>query len=166
MSYRPKGKHVSIDASAPRALGICDYTGFVFNRIDLVQQMEWRGNALVWNGFYVGRPYVDEPNQQERPPILPPDPVPVRDPRLQQPTIITWSGNYTAAWSALPVYDWISWSGSEDGIPCLPEDQRLALLQQGGNFGITNINNGSYSAQPLTQAQILQQLQQTHWGNS
>lgn len=84
MSYRPHGKHVSIDETSPKAVGICDKTGFIFNRKDLVKQMEWRGNALVWTGFLVGRPYVDEPNQQLRPPILPPDPVPVVMPRLEQ----------------------------------------------------------------------------------
>lgn len=100
MSYRPKGKHVSINDAAPQALGICDATGFVFKRIDLVREMQWRGNALIWTGFLVGRPYVDKPNEQLRPPIYPPDPVPVMFPRLPS-----------------------------DGVPALPEDQRLLLLQ-------------------------------------
>lgn len=130
MSHRPHGKHVLIDPSAPTALGICDYTGFVFERRDLVRQMEWRGNALVWNGFYVGKPYADEPNQQNRPPILPPDPVPVRDPRLQQPETITWSMGQSQIWSLLTVYDWTSWAGSDDGVIALPEAQRLRSLQQ------------------------------------
>jgi hypothetical protein len=130
MTYRPHGKHVRIDADSPKALGICDYTGFVHNRIDLVRQMEWRGNALVWTGFYVGKTYADRPNEQLRPPILPPDPVPVREPRLQQPTLVTWSNNQPAVWVQLPIYDWVSWSGSEDGIPCLPQRQRLLQLRQ------------------------------------
>lgn len=129
MSHRPHGKHVLIDSSSPSALGICDYTGFVFLRKDLVRQMEWRGNALVWTGFYVGKPYADVPNQQNRPPILPPDPIPVRDPRLQQPEIITWSQGQNQIWSLLTVYDWTSWSGSEDGVIAFPENQRLSLLQ-------------------------------------
>jgi len=129
MTYRPHGKHVNIDEDAPQALGICDYTGFVHKRSDLVRQMEWRGNAIVWTGFYVGRWYADKPNEQLRPPILPPDPVPIREPRLQQPTLVTWTNNQPAVWQLLPIYDWVSWSGSDDGIPCLPENQRLFLLQ-------------------------------------
>lgn len=129
MTYRPKGKHVQIDCSNPNALGICDYTGFVFNRKDLVRQMEWRGNALVWTGFYVGKPYIDKPNEQLRPPILPPDPVPVKEPRLQQPTTITWSVGQPQPWGQLTVFDWSGWAGSEDGIPAFPEDKRLTLLQ-------------------------------------
>lgn len=77
----PLGKRVSIDVKNPQALGICDKTGFVFMRKDLVRQMEWHGNALVWTGAYVGRPYVDKPNEQGRSPMLPPDPIPVPQPR-------------------------------------------------------------------------------------
>lgn len=129
MTCRPHGKHVSIDPDNPEALGICDYTGFVHMRKDLVQQMDWRGNALVWTGLYVGRDYADKPNEQLRPPILPPDPVPVLFPRVQQPTIVTFSTSSSQVWSKLTVYDWVSWSGSPDGMPCLPAAQRLSTLQ-------------------------------------
>lgn len=135
MTYRPKGKHVRIDADSPTALGICDYTGFVHNRHDLVRQMEWRGNAIVWTGFYVGKDYADVPNEQLRPPILPPDPVPTYEPRTQQPTVVTWSNGQPAIWGLLPIYDWVSWYGEEDGIPCYPINQRRALLQ---NFNWSN----------------------------
>jgi hypothetical protein len=129
MSNRPHGKHVRIDETAPRALGICDYTGFVHNRTDLVRQMEWRGNAIVWTGFYVGRQYADKPNEQLRPPILPPDPVPIREPRLKQPTIITWSIGQNTPWKDIKNFTWASWFGSSDGVPALTEPQRLTALQ-------------------------------------
>jgi hypothetical protein len=106
MSNRPHGQHVYIDDDYPQALGICDVTGFIFLRQDLVRQMEWRGNALVWTGLYVGRPYVSMPNEQNRPPISFPDPRAIIDPRPQIPI------------SSL--------------IPALPENQRLAQLQSLG----------------------------------
>ena len=84
MSYRPHGKHIFIDESAPFGLGICDKTQFVYQHKDLVKQMEWRGNALVWTGFMVGFDQVDTPNEQLRPPIFPPDPVPLLLPRVEQ----------------------------------------------------------------------------------
>ncbi len=134
MSYRPKGKHVAIDQSAPQALGICDFTGFVHRRVDLVRQMEWRGNAIVWTGFYVGKDYASKPNEQLRPPILPPDPVPVREPRLPQPSNMLWGSmsfpnESNPVWGNLPVYDWVSWSSSSDGDMCLPINQRREALQ-------------------------------------
>lgn len=85
MSDRPLGKHVTIDPNNPQALGICDYTGFVHLRKDLVKQMQWAGDALVWTGLYVGKDYLDKPDPQLRTPILPVDPVPVKEPRPPQP---------------------------------------------------------------------------------
>lgn len=82
-----KGKRVRIDPNNPEALGICDYTDFVFNRSDLVKQMEWRGNNLVWTGLMVGKPYVDVPNEQNRPPLVKNDPRPVKNPRVPQNTV-------------------------------------------------------------------------------
>ena len=163
MTYSPKGKLVSIDRNAPEALGICDYTKFVHMHKDLVKQMEWRGNALVWTGFYVGKSYADVPNAQLKTPILPPDPVPVRNPRLQQPTVITWSGNYNNSWSTLPVFSWNSWEGTQNAIPAVPETQRLSLLEAGGIFGAPSISTGTIFEPELTQAQVLQQLQQFQW---
>lgn len=163
MSYRPKGKHVSIDPSYPQALGICDKTGFVFNRKDLIRQMEWRGNALVWTGFYVGRCYADTPNEQLRNPILPPDPVPVAEPRLPQPNVITWTQGNSAPWTNTGIESWTSWSGSTDGITALPEATRLQYLQQ-GIIGTGIGGGGPLPATKLTEAQIEDELHDYHWG--
>lgn len=162
MSYRPHGKHVHVDSQSPKALGICDYTGFVFLRSDLLKQMEWRGNSLEWTGFYVGRPYLDVPNPQLKPPILPPDPIPVKDPRPPQGTTETFSSN------TLPVFSEITTPFNQignisDGAMGPSEGEKLTLLEQ-NNFPQL-ISNGGPPApnQSLTQAQILQQLQTTSW---
>jgi len=84
MSYRPHGKLVRIDSMSPKGLGICDKTQFICLHEDLVKQMEWRGNSLQWTGYMVHRDYVDKPNEQLRPPILAPDPVPLVNPRHEQ----------------------------------------------------------------------------------
>lgn len=92
MSYRPKGKYVSIDPDDPQAIGFCDKTGSPFLRKDLVKQMEWKGDSLVWTGFLVGKPFVDKPNEQFRTPIILQDPVPVKDPRPPQSDFYTPPG--------------------------------------------------------------------------
>jgi hypothetical protein len=84
---RWQGKYVKIDPSNPAALGVCDDSGFVFNHKDLVKQLEWRGNNLVWNGLMVGPPYVDKPQEQNRPPLVKADPYPVKNPRPVVPYI-------------------------------------------------------------------------------
>lgn len=162
MSDRPKGKHVFVDQDSPQALGICDKTGFVFKRIDLIRQMEWYGNQLKWTGFMVGKPYLDVPNEQLRPPILPPDPVPIKWPREQQPSAVYWA-NQAVPWSQLTVIDWASWSGTEDGTLAAPEAERLAALEAGQQSAIQFQSAGVPFTQQLTQSQVLQSLQTFNW---
>jgi hypothetical protein len=125
----PKGKYVNIDINNPDALGVCDYTGFIFNKRDLVKQMEWRGNALQWTGFMVGRPFLDVPNDQNRTPILPPDPVPVPLPRVMQDQPITWSQGLGVPWNQLNVYTWSTWGSISNGMAELSPQNNLAQLQ-------------------------------------
>jgi len=73
------GDYVRKDVIEP--IGTCDYSGFPFSRSDLVKQYEWRGNQLVWTGAIVGRPFVDEPNEQNRPPQIKGDPKALQNPR-------------------------------------------------------------------------------------
>lgn len=83
MSYsrKYKGKYVDINPDNPDALGICQRSGFIFNHKDLVKQMVWSGNTKVWTGLMVGKPFEDVLNQQNRPPTVKPDPVPIKDAR-------------------------------------------------------------------------------------
>ena len=62
------GDYVRKDVIEP--IGTCDYSGFPFSRSDLVKQYEWRGNQLVWTEALVGRPFLDAPNEQNRPPQI------------------------------------------------------------------------------------------------
>jgi hypothetical protein len=79
---RWKSKYVTITPTNPSGLGVCDRSGFTFNHKDLIKQMEWRGNNLVWTGLMVGPPFVDKPSQQNRPPIVKDDPKTLKNPRL------------------------------------------------------------------------------------
>ncbi len=83
MSYsrKYKGKYVDIDSDNPQTVGVCDRTGFVFNHKDLVKQMQWSGNSIVWTGLWVGKPFLDVLNEQNRPPITKVDPEVVKDPK-------------------------------------------------------------------------------------
>ena len=74
-----RGAYVKKGSKEP--VGVCDFSGFWFSKSDLVKQMEYRGNALVWTGFMVGRPFLDIPNQQARPPLVKNDPKVVTNPR-------------------------------------------------------------------------------------
>jgi hypothetical protein len=93
---RWKSKYVTITPKNPSGLGVCDRSGFTFNHKDLVKQMEWRGNNLVWTGLMVGPPFIDVPSQQNRPPIVKNDPKTLKNPRLPK-DYISPEGNPVAA---------------------------------------------------------------------
>lgn len=93
-----KSKYVSVNLEDIDAVGMCDISGFMFNRKDMHKQMEWRGDSLAWNGLIVGAPFLDEPNGALRPPPIDTDPKPVKNPRPPFPYLDPESpqaGTYT-----------------------------------------------------------------------
>ena len=125
MKFKPVKQVGYTDPQNPEALGICDISGQVFKRKDLLPQMEWRGDSLQWTGYYVGRPFLDKPNEQGRPPHIPPDPVPVKNPRTKQPSIVTWSSGVTTTFGNLPYPTFGSFGSISDGrlAPSVPESE-------------------------------------------
>lgn len=125
----PKGKYVNIDVRNPEALGMCDYSNFVGMRKDLVRQMEWRGDGLVWTGLLVNRVFADIPNEQGRSPILPPDPIPIVQARPQFIQYMTWSNNPLPTWSLNTYFPLASLDNNEGGVLASSEAQRVESLQ-------------------------------------
>lgn len=80
MGWRAHG-HARVNPNWPEAFAVCDRCYKLFNRVDLRNEMEWRGPRLMPTGYRVCRHCEDIPQQQFRPRILPPDPVPIIDPR-------------------------------------------------------------------------------------
>lgn len=168
MSFQ-KGRYVTIDPHDSHALGICDRTGFVHNRRDLVPEMEYRGNALCWTGFYVGPDFVDVPNPQATNPVLPSDPEPVFDPRPQQNTFITWSQSYDIPWNETdaahsPVGTWDDWNGAIDGTPAVTRQAAYDSLKTGIKATVPIIPGYIDPPEQLTQAEVRASLQNVHWG--
>jgi hypothetical protein len=142
------GKYVSVKPYSRQAFGICDRTGYLFDRKDLVKQRVWAGDKLVWTGLWVGKPFLDIPNQQSRPPLLGPDPVPIPFPRPPLVTQIPWEQIRDEAWE-FQGFPWeeektsptsqidetlTGWGAPTDAEEALPGKDRQALLQQ-ATFG-------------------------------
>lgn len=72
-----------VDPGSPNAFGVCDECSGWFNLEDLVKQDEWTGTAITWQGTLVCQPCYTEPQEQLRAIRLPPDPIPVSNPRLE-----------------------------------------------------------------------------------
>lgn len=70
-----------ISARAPRALGICQRCGFMYNLDDLQWQWDWQQGPRLFNlRAKVCRTCLDTPQENGRTIVLPPDPVPVTYP--------------------------------------------------------------------------------------
>lgn len=86
MGYASQSGRARTNPNSPSAFGCCDRCGVWRNLNDLVFQFDYRGPRLANLRIKVcketGR-CNDVPFQHWRPVITPPDPVPVRDPRLE-----------------------------------------------------------------------------------
>ncbi len=107
---RPTGR-ARVDSNNPRAFGICDRCGFLFQLAELQWQYQWAGNQLTNIRVLVctGVNCYDRPNEQLRTIILPSDPVPVLNARVpnyayeEYTVIITQFGDLKGPpWAAGP----------------------------------------------------------------
>lgn len=83
MGYASQAGRARTNASNPQAHAICDRCGFRYNRADLKWQYDWRGASLANIRILVCNHCYDAPQQQLRAIVLPADPVPVDNPRIQ-----------------------------------------------------------------------------------
>lgn len=78
---RPHGR-ASISARAPRATAICDRCGFMYNHDQLQWQWDWQQGPRLFNlRILVCPTCLDVPQESGRTIVLPPDPVPIANPR-------------------------------------------------------------------------------------
>lgn len=81
--WHPTGR-ARVSARNPQAHAICDRCGFRYNRVNLRAQQQWNGLKLQTYNILVCKKCWDEPQIQLRTIIIPPDPLPVLNPRPEQ----------------------------------------------------------------------------------
>ena len=86
MVWRPTG-HARVDPTSPQAWATCDLCGALYNHVDLSWQFEWAGNQLINQRTLRCEDCLDIPQEQLRAIILPPDPVPILNPRPEPYTL-------------------------------------------------------------------------------
>ena len=109
MGYASRSGHAVTNPQHPRAFGVCDACGFWFNHHKLRYAVEWQGTQLVNLRFLVCERCWDKPNDQLRAKIVPPDPVPIRDPRPENqlyPRNVSHLGVETTPGSAIATEIW------------------------------------------------------------
>ena len=83
MGYASKAGRARTDASNPQAHAICDRCGFRYNHVNLRWQFDWRGASLMNIRLLVCDTCYDAPQEQLRAIVVPADPVPIDQPRIQ-----------------------------------------------------------------------------------
>jgi hypothetical protein len=80
MAYRPHGR-ATTNSTHPETAGMCDRCYLMWDLRKLRFQYDWRGPSLQNLGIRVCPICYDQPSDQLRPIVLPPDPDPVFQPR-------------------------------------------------------------------------------------
>ena len=83
MGYASKSGRARTDARNPQAFGVCDRCAIWYNRVNLTWQYDWAGASLVNKRILVCRTCYDTPQNQLRAIIIPADPVPIVNPRVE-----------------------------------------------------------------------------------
>jgi hypothetical protein len=121
MAYASKAGFARTNATNPQAHAICDRCGFRYNFVDLQWQFDWRGASLQNIRILVCRDCLDTPQEQLRAIVVPADPTPIMNARVE--TFQEASTDYITL-SAPTVYDPLT------GIP-IP--QTITITTQDGS---------------------------------
>lgn len=113
----------SVSSRNPRAFGICDRCGFLYNHNRLQWQYDYGGAGLINLRILVCNDCNDVPQNQLRAIVLPADPVPIMNPRVQD-YVAAETDNVTT--SGATVYDPVT------GIP-IPSTTNI-VTQNGQNM--------------------------------
>lgn len=100
-------KRTLVDPNNPRAWGTDDRSGFVGNHEDMVWQWDWAGPSIIKKNVLIYPDQLDKPQRQLGSLVLPPDPVPVLNARVEPyPIDERWStmAEGSNQHGAIPIY--------------------------------------------------------------
>ena len=83
MAYASQSGRAFTDPSNPRAFGVCDRCAIWYNHDRLRWQYDWAGASIINKRILVCDTCYDNPQEQLRAIVLPADPVPVMNPRVE-----------------------------------------------------------------------------------
>jgi len=88
------GKYTKTSKNNPQAVGLCDYSGALCRRVDMVKQKQYAGQGLIDTGLLINPKYADVPNPQSMTPLFKLDPVPIVNARPDPQTFDQNQSNY------------------------------------------------------------------------
>ena len=118
-----------VSSRNPRAFAICDRCGFLYNHVNLQFQYDWAGASLINKRMLVCNECNDVPQSQLRAIVVPADPVPIQNPRIQDYAAAETNTRATSGQNAVNL---------KTGIPVvngdtrITEDDKVRVTQQTG----------------------------------
>ena len=83
MAWASRSGRARTSSRNPQAFAVCDRCGIWYNHVNLRWQYDWRGASLQNLRLLVCNSCYDEPQSQLRAIVVPADPVPIVNPRVQ-----------------------------------------------------------------------------------
>jgi hypothetical protein len=83
MGYASRSGRATTSATNPRAFAVCDRCAFWYNHDQLKFQYDWAGASLINKRILVCNTCYDTPQEQLRAIIIPADPMPIINPRVE-----------------------------------------------------------------------------------
>lgn len=130
MGYASKLGRARVSATNPQAAAICDRCGFVFNHVDLKFQFDYAGAGLYNKRILVCDRCDDDAQPQMKAIVLPPDPVPVLNPRPQDYSLANNDYRVTSGQDVIDPVTGINIPGSDNRIT---EDKDYRIIQKNGD---------------------------------
>jgi len=141
MGYASLSGRAKTSATNPQAHAICDRCGFRYNLVNLRWQYDWRGTSLQNIRLLVCNPCYDEPQQQLRAIVVPADPVPVANPRVQDFVTAETNNRYTSGGDTVD---------PTTNIPVIGGDNRITMDDNDRVTQTTGEPPGGLNQQPGT----------------
>lgn len=141
MGYASQSGRARTDARNPRAHAICDRCGFRYNHYQLSWQYDWAGASLINKRILVCNTCYDEPQQQLRAIVVPADPVPILNPRLQDFVTAETNTRFTSGQNT---------TDPTTNIPIIAGDTRITQDDNDRVTQMTGESPGSLNQQPGT----------------
>lgn len=152
MGYASQAGRARTNAANPQAHAICDRCGFRYNFVDLMWQFEWRGATLQNIKILVCNSCLDRPQENIRAIVLPADPTPIVNARVED--FVAASTDDLTLSAPTPVID------PKTGIPIPPTT--TLVTQSGDNLTTQPLGpNPNLIGDGLEQAALMPQFQTT-----
>ena len=123
MAYASTSGRARTSIKNPQAFAICDRCGFLYNHVQLKWQFDYAGAGLINKRILVCNPCYDTPQAQLRSIVIPSDPTPIQNPRVQDyyaaetTTIAVSQGAQTDPLTGIPIYPTVSLINQDGSTP-------------------------------------------------